>query len=346
MTNRSEWIQTTKSIILSFIIYSLFLLITGSNPIEVFKYMYLGAFGSIFSIQNTILMAIPIILVTFCTALPAKFGMVVIGGEGALVLGGLAAATAGNLLTNLPPLLAISLMLLSAFIVGGLWISLVAVLKIKNKANETIVSLLLTYIAIALFNHLVEGPLRDPASLNKPSTFPLPKDFMLKTIFDSELHYGLIIALFFIVFTYILFDKSVFGFKIKVLGGNEKAARLVGLPINSLILITFFLAGGIAALAGAVDVMAIHGSANSSLIAGYGFTGVLVSFLARHESLNILPFSILMGAFISSNGIVQRNCELPDASLLIFQGIILMCIIGKNIYSNLSFSKLLKPIKS
>src|SRR5262245_54370525 len=140
------------------------------DPLEAFALMYQGAFASWFSWQNTLTRAAPLILTALCTALPARLGLVVIGNEGALVLGGLAAAATGVGLAGASSLLVQLAMALAGIIAGGIWIALAGALRQWRGVNETISSLLLAYIAIALLNHFVEGPLRDPASLNKPST--------------------------------------------------------------------------------------------------------------------------------------------------------------------------------
>ena len=134
--------------------------------------MYQGAFGTWFSWQNTLTRAAPLILTALCTALPAQLGMVIIGGEGALLMGALAATSAALALPGAPPFAVQIAMAAAGMIAGGLWIALAGALRQYRGVNETISSLLLVYVALALLNHLVEGPMRDPTSLNKPSTQP------------------------------------------------------------------------------------------------------------------------------------------------------------------------------
>jgi simple sugar transport system permease protein len=119
--------------------------------------MYQGAFGSWFSWQNTLTRAAPLILTALCTALPARLGLVIIGNEGALVVGGVAAAAAGIAVSNAPPSVVLIAMALAAMVMGGLWIALAGALRQWRGVNETISSLLLTYIAIALMNHSSRG---------------------------------------------------------------------------------------------------------------------------------------------------------------------------------------------
>lgn len=320
--------NTLFALAFSLCIFALFLLIIGADPGEVFSYMIEGSVGTSFSLQNTVLMSAPLLLVAFCTALPAKLGMVVIGGEGALVMGGLCAAITGVTLSEASYGLTLTGMFLASFVAGGIWIGFVGLLKYYKGSNETIVSLLMNYIAIALLNHLVEGSLRDPASLNKPSTYHIGEAKMMGDIGGTDIHYGVIIGIVFVLITYFIFHYTTFGFSVRIAGGNKKAARLAGLSLGKIILVTFFLAGGISGVAGMVEVAAIHGRANASLIAGYGYTGILVSFLARHNPVAILPVTFLFGALAASNGLIQRRCELPDATMVVLQGVIFVTIIG------------------
>lgn len=341
-TGLLSFLNSLAALVFSFLLFALFLVLIGANPMEVFAYMIEGSVGSSFSIQNTILMATPLLFVSFCTALPAKLGMVVIGGEGALVMGGLAAAVAGVALSSSGYALTFIGMFLAAFVMGGFWISIVGYLKHFKGANETIVSLLLNYIAIALMNHFVEGSLRDPASLNKPSTYHIGTDKMLGLLPGMDIHYGTVMGIVIALAMYFLFHFTTFGFSVRIIGGNKKAAKLAGLTIEKVILITFFLAGGISGLAGMVEVAAIHGRANASLVAGYGYTGILVSFLARHNPLVIIPVSLLFGALTASNGLIQRRCELPDATMIVLQGIIFVTIIGWEAISSMLKIRLVK----
>src|SRR5258706_5409978 len=127
-----------------------------------------GAFGSSFSCQNSVVRAAPLILTGLCVAMPAQAGLMIIGGEGALVLGGLAAAVAGHLLGGMPPIVVKIAMAGFAMLVGGLWISLAGGLRQYRGVKETNSSLLLTYIAVALFNHFLAGLVRGPGSLHQP----------------------------------------------------------------------------------------------------------------------------------------------------------------------------------
>lgn len=316
------------AVVVGLALFSVFIAAIGKSPLQLFQLMYAGGFGSWFSIQNSLSRAAPLLLTALCVALPARLGLVVIGAEGAVVLGGLAgAAIAVPLIGSAPPLLAWLLMALAGMVIGGIWIGLAGFLRHYRGVNETIASLLLSYIAIALMNHLIEGPLRDPASLNKPSTAQLPPEFMLGKIPGMDVHWGLVIGVLACIGSWILIERTSFGFAARVAGGNVRAAQIQGLPVGRLVVGLTALAGAFAGLAGTIEVAAVQGSANGALIAGYGYAGILVAFLARHNPLAIIPVAILLGGIDASGGLIQRRMGLPDATVLVLQGTLFVVIL-------------------
>jgi simple sugar transport system permease protein len=312
----------------SLLVFGLFVAGAGSSPLIAYNLMYVGGFGTWFSWQNTLQRAAPLILTALCTAIPAQLGLVIIGGEGALVLGGLSAVVMALSFPVGVPWLVQLAMALAGMVAGGLLILVAGALRHYRGVNETISSLLLTYIAIACFHHLVEGPMRDPASLNKPSTAAIDDANMLGMLPGMEVHWGLVYGLVACGVVYVLMSRTVFGFAARMAGGNTRAAQLSGLPIGRLILTGCFLAGAAAGLAGMVEVAAVHARANASLVVGYGYTGILVSFLARHHPLAIIPVAVLLGGIGASGGLLQRRLGLPDAAVLVLQGILFVVILA------------------
>ena len=156
---------------MSLILFGIFVAFAGANPFGVYRTIYSGAFGSWFSWQNTLQRAAPLMLTALCTALPAQLGLIVIGGEGALIIGAVATVAMASILPGLPAGAVVAAMMLAGMGAGGLWIALAGGLRHYRGVNETISSLLLNYIAIALMNHLVTGPMRDPAIVHRPSSW-------------------------------------------------------------------------------------------------------------------------------------------------------------------------------
>lgn len=307
--------------------FSLFLLGVGKSPLDFFSLVWLAGFSTAFSWQNTLSQVSPLLFAALCVALPARLGLVVIGGEGAIVLGGLAAGVMGTMVAGWPVTLGLAVMMVSAMALGGGWIAAIGALRIKRGVNETIASLLMAYIAIALFNHLVEGPFRDPASLNKPSTLPLVESLRVGDMPLISAHWGVAVGIVMCVACWVLIERTTLGFAARIAGDNLRAAQVQGLPVGRLVIGFTALGGAFAGLAGFFEVTAVHGSANASLIAGYGYTGILVAFLARHNPLAIIPVAILLGGFAASSGLIQRRMDLPDATILVFQGMIFVAIL-------------------
>lgn len=334
----------TGAIAVALLLFGLIVSFAGVNPVEVWTLLFKGAFGDWFSWQNTLQRAAPLMLAALCVAIPARAGLVVIGGEGALVLGGLACAALAHAVP-LPSSAAGTVVICAAgALIGAAWVALAGWLRQYRGINETISSLLLAYVGIGLFKHLVEGPLRDPASLNKPSTPALDDGLLIGTIAGSDVHWGLVIGLVVCVFAGLWLRWTPSGFAVRVVGGNPRAAQLVGLPATRLVVLACALGGASAGLAGAIEVAAVHTSANAALIAGYGYAGILVSFMARHNPLAIIPVAILFGGFGAAGSLLQRRLGLPDASVLLLQGIAFVLILASEALRDKDWRSLLLPL--
>jgi ABC-type uncharacterized transport system permease subunit len=306
-------------------IFGIFVAFAGASPVEVWKTLFTGAFGSWFSWQNTLQRSAPLMLTALCVAVPMRAGLIIIGGEGALVLGGLGCAAAAQWFP-LSGLAGSVVVCLAGAVLGALWVMLAGWLRQKRGVNETISSLLLAYVATGLFLHIVEGPLRDPASLNKPSTYALAESLRIGGIGGSEVHWGFAVGVLACVLCALWLRWTPSGFALRVVGGNLRAARLVALPASGLIL-----------LAGAIEVAAVHGSANASIMVGYGYSGILVAFIARHQPLAVIPVAILFGGFGAAGSLLQRRLGLPDAAVLVLQGIAFVLILASEVLRDLDW---------
>jgi simple sugar transport system permease protein len=312
---------------LALILFGLFCCLLGKDPFEVYRSIYTAGFGRWSSFQNSLLRASPLMLCSLCTILPAQVGLIVIGNEGALIVGALFATLIGLSLNGAPAGLAQIAMVTASLMGGGLWIGLLGLMKVRRGVNETIAGLLLNYVAIALLNFLVEGPLRDPASLNHPASYPIADSHLLADLPGMRVHPGLLFGVIAVLLSAWLIYRTPMGFAARISGGNLRAAQIVGLPVDRLLLTFCVLGGAAAGLAGMVEVASVHGRANDALIAGYGYGGVLVSFVARQNPLGAVVVSVLLGGILASGGILQRAHALPDATVLIFQGIVFLCVL-------------------
>ena len=323
-------LPATAALLITVLLFSLAVGLAGFDPFEVWGLIAMGGFGDAFAWQNTLQRAAPLILTGLAVALPAQAGRVIIGNEGALGLGGLAAAAIGDVLAtaHIGPAIAWPVMAVAGMLAGGFWIGIVGWLRESREVNETIASLLMSFIAIALFNQCVETVLRDPASLNKPSTKPLPDALMLPSLPGFDVHWGLVLGIVVALLAWGVMRFTPLGLALRVAGGNPRAALGVGLPVSLMTIGACAAGGACAGLAGAVEVAAVHGAANASLLAGYGYTGILIAFAARFSPAGVVPVAILVGGIAASGSLLQRRLGLPDASVTVLLGFAFVALIA------------------
>jgi simple sugar transport system permease protein len=151
---------------------------------------------------------------------------------------------------------------------------------------------------------------------------------MLPSLPGMDVHPGILVGLIACVLCWVLIARTATGFGARVTGGNIRAAQLQGLPVATLMVGACALGGAMAGLAGMIEVAAVHGRANASLIAGYGYSGILIAFLARQNPLAIIPMAVLLGGIGAAGGLLQRRMDLPDATVLVLQGMIFVAILA------------------
>jgi simple sugar transport system permease protein len=326
------WAETAAisaaALLTALALFGAFVAFRGLNPLEVYAALYLGAFGTWFSVEQTLTQAAPLMLTALCTAVPARAGLLVIGGEGALVVGGVATVLAGVALAAAPAPLAVALMCAAGALAGGVWVGAAGALRHWRGVNETISTLLLNYIAIAVMNHLVTGPIRDFAQVLKPASWSVGERLMLGALPGTGIHWGLAFGVVTCLLTWVLMRHTTFGFAVDILGGNVRAAQMAGLPLGAMVLTTCFIGGAAAGLAGTLEVLAVHGFASSSLVVGYGYAGILAAFLARQNPLGVIFVAILLGGISASGGLLQRRFGLPDAATLVLRGLLFVAVLA------------------
>jgi general nucleoside transport system permease protein len=212
------------AILVSLAAFGTFCALAGANPFAVYASIYKAAFGSWYSFQNTLVRAAPLMLCSLGTAIPFQLGLVMIGSEGALVIGGLCATIAALQFPTASPLMVQVVMAGVGMVTGGLWLAISGGLKHYRGVNETISSLLMNYIAIAILNQAINTWVRDPSSLNKPASYPIPDEQMLQPLGETTIHWGLVFGLIACFLAWVLITQTTLGFQIRTIGGNVRAA--------------------------------------------------------------------------------------------------------------------------
>jgi general nucleoside transport system permease protein len=329
-----RWLGTlvnTLSLLAGLMIIGIIFLFKGVNPFYAMKEIFLGSFGSLYGIKETITKAIPLILIAGGLSLVFRARFWNIGAEGQLLLGAAAATWIGlNIGPHSPPWVTLPLMLMCGFTFGALWALIPALLKIRFNINEVISTLMLNYIAAELIKFLVVGPWKGDSKYGYPYTDDIPSSAIFQVIPGSRIHYlTLIIALSIIVVLFVLLFKTRIGYEVRVIGENREAARYAGIDYVTSIIIIMLISGGTAGLAGVGEIAGIHHQLSNpdQISAGYGFTAIIVAWLGKLNPLLVIAAGMFFAGILVGGDAIQISLGLPAATVGIFNGIILFSLI-------------------
>ena len=315
------------SIIAAFLVGAVFLTLTDRDPLEVYTAMFKGALGSRYGLAETVVKAIPLMLCALGISAAFRMQLWNIGAEGQFYMGAFAASWLPLTYPQAPMMLMLPGMALLGCIGGGLWGLVPAVLRARWKVNEIITTLMLNYVAILWVDFLVYGPWKDPKGFNFPLTAKFPAAAALPTFGDSRIHVGLIIAVVLAAVFWVVFEKSRWGFEIKVIGASEQAARYAGMNIRRNIYWVMLLSGAVCGLAGMAEVSGIVGRLQPNLSPGYGYTAIIVAWLSKLNPAAILVVSILFGA-LQVGGFFVQTMGVPASVASMLQGAVLFFVVG------------------
>lgn len=309
--------------------FSALLLVAGKNPFTAYADALASLFGNAYGFSELLVRMTPLLFTALAAALPARIGLVNVGGEGQLYMGAWL-TTAGELaLQHHSSLVLLPVLTCLGFLGGGLWALLPAILRALHLVNETISTLLLNYIAPLVVSYFIFGPWRSPESSSYPQSPAFVDAARLPTFFQSQVHAGLAYALVCLCLYWLALSRTRFGLEMGAIGGNPQAARRLGIPVTGYTLAVMFIAGGIAGLAGMAEVSAIQGRLVADLSPGYGYIGFLVAWLAATGAGGILAMSFLFAVLSSVGDTLQITQGLPYAVINILMAGILFIVLGR-----------------
>jgi general nucleoside transport system permease protein len=265
-------------------------------------------------------------------AIAAWGGLMSIGAEGQIYLGAVGATAVALALPAAANWQVLPLMFFASCMCGALWSGVPGLLRARFGVNETIVTLLLNYVAILLVEYLIHGPWQDPESFSWPQTASFSQAAQLPRWSNTRLHLGICFGLVIAVFFWITLPRTRVGFILRVIGENPRAASYAHYPVVRYLIVAMLFSGAVAALAGLGQVSAIEGRLRTGLSPGYGYTGFLVSWLARHHPVAIVVVAILMGGLLSGSDSLQLSEKLPFATVNILQGFIFFFLLGSEYF--------------
>ena len=358
------------AVLLAMIVGAFILLLLDTNPLEAYKAMIFGAFGTKNGLADTLVKATPLLLVALGIVIAFRANVINIGAEGQLIMGALfttyLAITLGD---TLPGWLVILIGLLGGTLMGGLWAAVPGYLKARLGVNEILTTIMMNQIAIQIGFFLLRGPMIDPAEVeagtNIPHSARLPRPTDLPRFTDvakmlgftetaknmeitgfwgeiygllvepTRLHTGLLIASVIAVLVYIFLWRTTIGYRIRAVGLNPNASRYAGINVKRYIVLSMTLSGAFAGLAGAVEILGLHHRMFEPLAvsAGYGFTGIVVALFGKLHPIGAIPSAILFGGLLVGGDKMQRAMQIPQVFVIALLGLVIVFVVSSDFIS-------------
>lgn len=317
------------ALIVAFGIGALLLVGAGADPIEGYRALFAGAFGTRNAVIETLVRTTPLLFVALGITVAFRTSTWNIGAEGQLQLGAIGAAVVGQFLYGVPAIIALPIMIVSGFLAGGLYAAFAGVLKAKWEVNEVITTIMMNFVAVLFTSYLTFGPLRDPTAQGKPMSPPIAEAAHLPRLLErGRLHAGVLLALLAAVLVYVLLWKTTLGYQIRAVGMNPRAARHAGISVPRTIFIAMAISGGLAGLAGMAEVAGVHYRLLNGFSAQFGNAGTIVALLGYLHPGAIVPAALLFGALLNGADKMSRTVQVSSSLVVVIQGLMVLFVLG------------------
>jgi simple sugar transport system permease protein len=284
--------------------------LAGANPFATLGQIFTGAVGSRFALLETLNRATPLIFTGLAVAVAFRAKLWNIGAEAQLYAGAIVAVVLGTGVLGTPLVLPASM--LAAMAAGALMLLGPVLLKTRFGVDEVVTTLLLNFVMLLLVSYLLEGPMKDPTGMGWPKSRALTAEARLPRIIEGlRLHWGFALALIAAVLVWLIQTRTTLGFEMRAVGLNPRAARFAGMPVNSILLKTAFLSGGLAALAGWSEVAGLKGHLSQDLSPGFGYSGIIVAMLALLHPLGVVVSALFVAGIFVGSDAMSRAAGVP-----------------------------------
>jgi len=345
---QSEWVSRLVDALLpvfatlaALLVGAVMLLFLKVNPIEAYKALWDGAFGTSNAFAETLVKATPLLLVALGICISFRGDVINIGGEGQMIMGALLATWVGLTFTSLPGWLVITLAMLAGFVGGAIWGGIPGILKAYFRVNEILSTVMMNAIAVQLMNFLLRDAMIDPAQAERASKIPqtarLLDAFQLPRLVPTRLHLGALIAVVLAILVYILLWRTTLGYRIRAVGQNPHASRYAGIKVPRYIVLALLLSGAFAGLAGATQVFGVNyrmitDGSSSGFTGGAGFNGIVAALFGQLHPIWSIPASILFGALLVGANSMQRVVQVPSALITALNGLVVVFVVSSEIW--------------
>ncbi|WP_417679439.1 ABC transporter permease [Pseudodonghicola sp.] len=303
------------AVLSALVIAGLLISIAGANVLEAYGLILKGAFGSRLGFSETLTRATPLILTGLAAAVAFRARLWNIGGEGQFYMGALAVAGVGMVpaLAGLPAPLAILLCLIAGAVAGMILLLIPLGLRLKFGVDEVVTTLLLNFVAVLFVSLMIEGVMKDPLAFGWPQSVPVPANAELpKLMARSRLHAGLVIAVVMALAVWWLQARTVFGMRSRAAGLNPRAAAFAGVPLGRTLVAVACLSGGMAGLAGAIEVMGVKGYVTTDLSPSYGYSGIIIAMLANLNPIGVIGAALFSAVMFVGADSMSRALGIPS----------------------------------
>ncbi|MGB3211166.1 MAG: ABC transporter permease [Desulforhopalus sp.] len=322
------------ALVLSLLLSGLLLFLGGTPPFQGIATLFQGAFGSRWALEDSVLKAIPIFLCSLGVAVAFRLKVWNIGAEGQFALGAIGATWVALSFPDWPKFVLLPSMIVAAMATGGLWGLIPAILRQRFRTNEIIVTLMLNYIGILLLDYLVYGVWKDPTSFGFPMTPTFSEQAVVGKIGATSINWGLAHCVGLGLLFWVFFRFTRTGFELKASGDSVRAARYAGLPYDRLVILVMVLSGALAGWAGFLEASATVNRLQPSIMVGYGYTAIVVAWLARLNPLSIGIASILLAGLRVGVENLQLDLQVPAAFGGIIEGLILLTVLAGGLFNS------------
>jgi simple sugar transport system permease protein len=315
------------------------LLLLGVNPFEAYAAMISGAFGTLSGITQSIAKATPLLLVGLGICIAFRASVINIGAEGQIILGALASTWfALAFRPILPDALLVIGTLLMGFVAGAFWGFIPGVLKARFGVNEILSTVMLNVVATQILLAMLKGPLMDTTGVTAGTFLPqseqLPEAVWLaKLVPQTLLHTGAILAVALAFVVYIFLWRTTIGYRIRAVGLNPEASRYAGIRVPVYQALALTLAGGLAGLAGVVEIIGVQHRLLEGITSGYGFSGIVAALFGSLHPLGTIPASYLFGSLLVGADKMQRAMQVPSSLVDVLLGLVVLFVVGSQYYA-------------
>lgn len=319
-------LKSVWAVLAALLVGSLLITLAGSDPIEAYAALFHGAFFEYYGFGNTLVKMSPLILAGLAVTIPLRAGQFNIGAEGQIYIGALFGTLAGLYVPVLPGWLHIVFCSAAGMIGGGLWALIPAVLKAYHRVNEIIVTLLMNYVAINIVSYAVSGPMM-AEDAPYPYSDEIPEALFLPHVLPrTDAHLGVVIGVLMALVLFVVMRHSTFGFSLQTVGRNPRAAGYAGMSVKRHIVVSFVVAGAMAGLAGTYEVLGLKYRLFHLFSPGYGYDGIVVTFLAGGNPLFVVLAAAFLGGLRSGAGIMQRAVGIDATVVEAIQGLVVIFV--------------------